>query len=85
MLGYYARGYNKVGKPNILAILNFFDFLDYTYLKFFILILKFSRLLVSFASLAELYMDTTVDHFTPLALRVRGNEQKLNEGLLEGW
>ena len=38
------------------AILNVFDFLDYTYFKISIsLILKFSRLLVSFASLAELY------------------------------
>ena len=33
------------------AILNVFDFLDYTYLNF---ILNFPRLLVSFASLAEL-------------------------------
>ena len=23
--------------------------------------------------LSDIYMDTTVDHFTPLALRVRGN------------
>ena len=26
-----------------------------------------------------IYMDTTVDHFTPLALRVRGNEGKKHE------
>ena len=35
------------------AILNVFDFLDYTYFKIS-LILNFSRLLVSFASLAEI-------------------------------
>ena len=37
-------------------IFNVFYFLDYTYFKISIsLILKFPRLLVSFASLAELY------------------------------
>ena len=25
-------------------------------------------------STTDIYMDTTVDHFTPLALRVRGND-----------
>ena len=37
------------------AILNVFDFLDYTYFKF---LKQFSRLLVSFASLAELHNIT---------------------------
>ena len=40
------------------AILNVFDFLDYMYF-FSLLILNFSRLLVSFASLAEIYTLTS--------------------------
>ena len=36
------------------AFINFFDFLDYTYCNTYCKIKKFSRLLVSFASLAEL-------------------------------
>ena len=45
-----------------VAILNVFDFLDYTYFKISIsLILKFSRLLVSFASLAE-SCEISIEH-----------------------
>ena len=53
------------------AFLNFFDFLDYTYCNTYCKIQKFSRLLVSFALLAEVLANERSERDTLRSVQSR--------------